>query len=387
MITHLFKLIWNQKRKNVLLILEIFVSFLVLFGVLSLLLYQYQNYKQPLGFDYKNIWVANLDLEINRDSSNLELETALRNQIEAFPEVEKISFSNSNIPFSMSSHNSGFSLGEINTLSNIFAVDEYYAEVMGIEMLEGHWYTKADYVGKYDPVVITQRLKVELFGEKNALDQIVMMGERELKVTGVIDYFKYRDFEDVQNSAFVPFKPNNVFEVVLLLKMRPDVNVGFEPELARTISAIIKGRQNEIEQLAVKKEGQFQLVLIPMIILLIVCSFLIFNVILGLFGILWYNINKRRNEIGLRRALGATQRNITSQFIGEILFIATLGILLGSFFAAQFPILQVFGLSNSVYLKAILLAGLLIYGIVIICAFYPSRQASKIHPALALHQN
>ena len=99
---------------------------------------------------------------------------------------------------------------------------------------------------------------------------------------------------------------------------------------------------------------------------------MIFNVLLGLFGILWYNINQRKGEIGLRRAMGATQENIAWQFIGEIVVIATFALILGVFFAVQFPLLgvfNVFGVANATYFKGIILAILFIYGIIVFCAF------------------
>jgi putative ABC transport system permease protein len=48
----------------------------------------------------------------------------------------------------------------------------------------------------------------------------------------------------------------------------------------------------------------------------------------------------RRSEIGLRRAIGATGNSISRQLIGESLLLSTLAILLGCFFAVQFPLLD-----------------------------------------------
>jgi putative ABC transport system permease protein len=55
----------------------------------------------------------------------------------------------------------------------------------------------------------------------------------------------------------------------------------------------------------------------------VVSSFLLINVALGLFGILNVSIAKRRSEIGLRRALGATGRGISRQFVGEMWVLTT----------------------------------------------------------------
>jgi len=42
------------------LITEIFISFLVIFGVFTSLVYYYRNYKKPMGLTYNNVWVINL---------------------------------------------------------------------------------------------------------------------------------------------------------------------------------------------------------------------------------------------------------------------------------------------------------------------------------------
>src|SRR6201992_3889491 len=95
--------------------------------------------------------------------------------------------------------------------------------------------------------------------------------------------------------------------------------------------------------------------LVPMIALLIVACFLVINVALGLFGVLWYNINKRRGEIGLRRAIGASGQSVSSQLVSESLILATLSLILGAFFAVQFPLLNVFNLQASIYIIAMIL--------------------------------
>ncbi|HEY9196279.1 MAG TPA: FtsX-like permease family protein, partial [Mucilaginibacter sp.] len=97
-------------------------------------------------------------------------------------------------------------------------------------------------------------------------------------------------------------------------------------------------------------------------------------------------INKRRGEIGLRRAVGATGGSVSGQLIVESLILATLSLIIGTFFAVQFPLLNVFDLSAGIYLVAMVLAVVFIYLLVFVCALYPGRQAAAIYPAVALHE-
>jgi putative ABC transport system permease protein len=154
----------------------------------------------------------------------------------------------------------------------------------------------------------------------------------------------------------------------------------------KDLASIVPGWTMEVSALEKMRETQHKLTWIPMVALLIVGGFLIINVILGLFGVLWYNINRRYSEIGLRRATGATANMIQKQFLGEILVLATFGIIIGCFIAFQFPLLNVFNINSSTYFLAIIISTLSIYALTAFCAWYPSWQASKIKPAVALHE-
>ncbi|WP_369826639.1 hypothetical protein [Siphonobacter sp. BAB-5405] len=69
MLRHFFTLIWNKRRTHALLIIEIWASFLVLFGVLTFLISNFRNYREPIGFSYENVWV--LELNNNEDTTNI----------------------------------------------------------------------------------------------------------------------------------------------------------------------------------------------------------------------------------------------------------------------------------------------------------------------------
>src|SRR6186713_1052726 len=109
MFKHLFKLIWNKKKQNFLLMTEMFVSFIVMFAVFTLMVYYYSNYKQPTGFDYDNVWVVNYRPPENissADSVRLFHET-LRRMLTSMPQIQAVSFTSPNVPFSMSTMNTG----------------------------------------------------------------------------------------------------------------------------------------------------------------------------------------------------------------------------------------------------------------------------------------
>ncbi len=61
MTRHLLRLIWNRKRQNFLLTVEIFFAFLTLFGVVLFAVHFANNTRQPLGYDIDRLWSITVD--------------------------------------------------------------------------------------------------------------------------------------------------------------------------------------------------------------------------------------------------------------------------------------------------------------------------------------
>jgi len=339
-----------------------------------------------MGFESDNVWVVWFE-NANAEGGFLSKQKEnILNRINAFEEVEYVTVSENAIPFGGTRSSQTLKKGEVEYWARYFYGDANYAKVFDIPLIEGKWFEESVADLKYEPIIINQLLREEIFGNETALGEILNPEDkgRPKKVVGVIGNFKWGgDFHKQENIYFSSVGKDRIS--ALLIKVKPEVTAEFEGLLSKSISGIAKGYQIEIERFADKRKMANDVVYIPSIIMLTVCGFLIFNVILGLFGILWSNINQRKGEIGTRRAMGATQALITGQFVGETLVIATFGLLIGCFFAVQFPLMNMFGLADSVYLKAIFMSVLIIYFLVTLCAFYPSWQASKIHPAVALH--
>ncbi|GAB4017405.1 FtsX-like permease family protein [Spirosoma sp. KCTC 42546] len=383
MIPHLFKLIWNKKKAHALLIVEIWASFMVLFGLATLVVVNVGNYTEPLGFRYENVWA--IGLKANQDTTEIaDKLQRVQQRLKAYPEVESVSRMGSNFPFSANQTNNGIEYKKRKVLADFYTTDENFAKTLDIPVSEGHWYRNADSVGKYTPVIINQKAREGLFGDENPLGKII--GER-FRVVGVIDNFKAKgEFMTNKPAVFELAKANATWIDTMLIKVKPGTDATFEAKVVKDIASMVTGWSVEVDYLTDSRKNQHNLVLVPIIIALIVSGFLLINVALGLFGVLNLSIAKRRGEIGLRRALGATGNGISTQFIGEIWVLATFAMLIGLLFAAQFPLLNVFDLQASIYVIAILIAVAIIYGIVTLCALFPSRQAAMIQPAVALHE-
>jgi putative ABC transport system permease protein len=117
----------------------------------------------------------------------------------------------------------------------------------------------------------------------------------------------------------------------------------------------------------------------------IVALFLISMVALGLTGVLWQNVTKRTREIGLRRAMGASGKQVNRQILLEVVLLATIALLAGSVIVLQLPILGAFTIvTPAAFSTGFALALATIYALTVLCGLYPSWLASRLQPADAL---
>lgn len=390
MITQLFKMMWHRKGKNFLLLIEIFFSFMVLFAILTMAFSQLRNYFIPTGFAYKDVYMVDIDQHGEKGISLREKLFQIKRHIQSMPEIGNHSLTGTNIPYAFSRSNNRWAYDGKEVLIDIFHVEPAYFDVLDVELLRGRFLQKGD-DGEIPWVVINEKLADFLFKEENPVGKELPDPDGEViaRVAGVVKQFRQNgEYEKPTASMFYLINSHDTAAYIpttLLIEAKAGAAAGWQQELLNTASSIAPDWAFEEESLVEVREAKAKFVLVPIIALGIIGGFLVFNVVLGLYGVLWYNISKRFSEIGIRRALGATQPVIRRQMVGEVLVLATFGLLFGLVLAVQFPLLGVFDVENEIYAAAIGGSLLLIYLLVTLCAWYPSRQAAAIEPATALH--
>jgi putative ABC transport system permease protein len=107
---------------------------------------------------------------------------------------------------------------------------------------------------------------------------------------------------------------------------------------------------------------------------------------IGIMNIMLVSVTERTREIGVRMAIGATERNVQSQFLTEAVVLSLIGGAIGIVFgvAASYLITKTLGWVVLISPIAILLAVVFSMAVGVFFGFYPARKAARLNPIEAL---
>ena len=397
MIRHLARLLWNRRRHNILVVAEIFVAFLVLFVVVTLAVQAYVNSRTPLGFDFKDRW----DLTFDRPPGEWDERGALTLRqlqlaLRQFPEVQAFGGVDPS-PYSDATRISAYTRDGRMVDYRVALASDAYADVAGIEVVRGRWFSPDDDGATYEAMVISQSMADSLFpGQdpigRNLAPDVDRDGRprREQRVVGV--FAEYRQDGEFMWPAPYAFSRTSLTSSTgepprnLILRLSPGADAALEAKILASLRAVAPDwtfRLRPQEDLRAEKNRQ---AVVPLVTAGIVAAFLMLMVFLGLSGVLWQAITQRTREIGLRRAKGATAVDIYRQLLGEIGILTTVAVAAALTLVVQLPWLDlVGGIPAPVYLASLAVTSASIYVLTLACGLYPGHLATRLSPAEALH--
>jgi putative ABC transport system permease protein len=416
MIRHCMRLIWNRKRANLLIMLEIFISFLVLEGVVLIGAQYVYNYRHPLGFSIDNVWVINVDPKERGDDEagddvrvrHREIFRQLLLAVRDMPEVA-LAAGTFTPPYGDTTWGSRVTINGRNIYYGVNESTDGMRDVFALDLRRGRWFSAEDNGAADKRVVINERFAREIFGDQDPIGRIIPEDPekptadigaptdppKRMRVIGVVsDFRQHGEFSTLQNYAFVR---NNIDDATaknrmpnrIAIKVRPGTTMQFEESLVRRLQDVARNWSFEVSVAADMRNDKLQQFLIPAITFGVIACFLMLMVALGLTGVVWQNVTQRVREVGLRRAKGARIEDIHRQLLGELAVMTSFALLLAVLLIVQVPLLPLPAaftiISGTAFVGSIVISVLTIYGLTIGCGWYPARLATRIQPAEALH--
>lgn len=393
MIRHLLKLVWNRKRASALIIAEIFVSFLVIFAVLTGTVTVVSGWNRPIGFQWRDVWDVRMTFDIDATemaSENLHA-TVMRmlDETRAMPEVAAAGLSFAP-PYSGSTSNG---IRTINGREVSFLIDDVsdgYADTLRMKVVRGRWFDASDDASQHWPIVLDVNAAREIYGDSDPIGQKMEEDENfQLQVVGVVEEFRKNGETSMpMNMMFRRIATNRAYGRLgnhILVRLHPGTPADFEERLTQRLQQIGPGISFRVRHMDRMRMALTRGRLAPLVLGGIIATFLVSMVALGLTGVLWQNVTRRTREIGLRRAMGASSGKVHRQILVEVMLLATVALIAGAIVVLQLPVLGAFAVvTPSAFSAGFAGALAAIYALTVLCGLYPSWLASRLQPADAL---
>ena len=323
----------------------------------------------------------------NRDSITLVFDESFReNLFDGVKDIKKIWYKNS--------LSATLSVGEVSASVSCTAIEYGYLEMYGFQLEEGKFFSVSDVEEGMQKIILCHDMAEQLFPDGNALGQKIMLVVDKVtfgfKIVGIT---KDQTTGMETGTAFIPrgfyskkIKPNPPADSVLVQvtsqeKSSPMVQTltSYCRNLTGTDSVRVNSMKTMIEQVSKITETMSLLLAAVATISLLVGG-------IGIMNIMIVTVTERRQEIGIRKALGANQKDIMQQFLIESASITVIGGILGIIFGILISLVLEYikGMSFALSFQACIVSFVFSLFVGIFFGINPALRAAKLDPVVAL---
>ncbi len=288
----------------------------------------------------------------------------------------------------------------------IYGVSPVYRQIVNLRVVTGRFFDADEDARAAAVCVLGEGARTNLFGQQEAVGKYVKVNEQWFHVIGVVGPQLSTQTplaglaaQDLNNLIYVPLyaailrleggNSENEDEIDgIYLHLDAHTDSFLTAEVVRSILNVSHHNPGDFsvvvpaELLAEQRSTQriFEIVMVAIAAI----SLLVGGI--GIMNIMLAGILERTHEIGVRRAVGARQADISRQFLVEALLISFVGGVTGIFFGIGISrlIAWLAGWSTIVTLTSILLAFLVSAAVGLVFGIYPAMKAARLDPVEAL---
>ncbi|MCD8079617.1 MAG: FtsX-like permease family protein [Bacteroides sp.] len=406
--------LWSQRRSNAWLFIQLILVFVVMWFWVDLMWDYATTTFQSQGIEIEDVY--EVDIRVNNtlwedpDLSEKKEDyfRELIRQIGQYPDVEAVCYFDGTRVYEENFMTQGYANQQDTSAvcaAKIRYISPEYIDVFRVDLERGNA-DGGESVAYPRPALISGDMAEILF---NGRDVVGMRfydyyahkyGRPEVAyyVSGILPPTKVNDYHVYEPFIYVYFDP--VFfqwsVPTVALRVKPGTSSAFASDFIREMKSKlrigpyymigIQSYKEKREVFSIEQGHTAYLQLSYGISLFFVC-----NVFFAVIGTFWFRTRKRRGEIGLRMAMGATRRQVQSQILFEALILFSLAALPAvviclNMIYADVNVLALSPMTPARYIVTLLLTYLLIGLMVWLGSWYPARYAMKLEPAEALHE-
>jgi len=290
--------------------------------------------------------------------------------------------------------------------SNVIGTDPAYPAVTGFEVVRGRFLEPTDLAHYKRVCVIGAAIKRDLFQFDDPLQARIQIGREWFTVVGVMEdkhmsagRANVISIRDLNKDVYIPvttmeqrFMPDPEKEQKGLTEIAARVTASDRiREAANIIDNILSRRHNGVRdyELMIPEELLRQSQKTQRIFNIVMSAIAGISLLvggIGIMNIMLASVTQRTREIGIRRAIGATQNDILGQFLIECLTISLMGGILGIFVGVALgKLITAYAKWETIIsLGSVILSFGVAGGTGVIFGIYPATKAAKLDPIEAL---
>jgi len=282
----------------------------------------------------------------------------------------------------------------------VYGADERFMEILGGGITSGRIFTATEARSGAPVVIIEEEAVANIFGQINPLGRTMRIAGRPLRVVGV-----YRKPENIfqppgqEISAIVPFETakrafryDETNSLIILVKPRAGVTVARAMDATtvqlRRMRSLRPGDPNTFDMITSDQilDVFNRLTGVFFLVMIVLSSVALMVGGIGVMAIMLVSVTSRTREIGVRKALGATRREILWQFLIEAATLTlvggAIGIVVG--LTAGEVLKRMLGFETGVPLWSAVTATAVSVGIGLAFGLLPASRAARLDPIEAL---
>ncbi|MER3494565.1 MAG: ABC transporter permease [Mastigocladus sp. ERB_26_2] len=288
-----------------------------------------------------------------------------------------------------------------NTNVNIIGTTPTFPEVRDFDTAQGRFFTEVDTKRNNQVTVLGAKLAERLFGSSNPVGAQLRIKDSSFQVIGVLEAKGSSLGADYDEAALIPIttsanrlvgrnSPYGIGLDYIVVSARDANSVdGAEFQITNLLRQRHKITGEDDFTIRTQKDamqtiGQITGALTVMLAAIAAISLIVGGI--GIMNIMLVSVTERTQEIGLRKAIGATQQDILLQFMIEAVILSAAGGLIGTAIGVSGILLvgALTPLDAGISVVAITLSVGVSGGIGLFFGVVPARRAAKLDPIVAL---
>ena len=275
-------------------------------------------------------------------------------------------------------------------------VSDGYFTTMGTPLMSGRDINATDGATSQKVAVINQATARQLFGTANPIGREFRTPEGDhestpFQVIGVVRDSKYRAVRDGASMVvYVPMAQTRAGQrQSFTMEIRTDASpTALIPAVKATMNQLTPSASLEFTTMSERVAQSLARDRLLATLAGFFGGLALLLALIGLYGTMSYNVARRKNEIGIRIALGAARARVVQMVLGEIATIVGAGLVIGgllAWIATRLVASFLFGLTASDSVTWLAAAGMLL-GIALLAGAAPAWRAARMNPMTALRE-